>query len=77
MKLEEFERFEIKEEIISFKDEIFPSCTINLHKNDIMIEITGIQEKNSYMGCKKMDDFFYIIDQIMVLRPKVNRIHVL
>ena len=53
----------------------FPPVLFNLHKNDIMIEITGIQEKNSYMGCKKMDDFFYIIDQIMVLRPKVNRVH--
>ena len=45
------EQFEIKEEIVSFKEEILPSSTleakftVNLHKNDIKIENTGIQGK--------------------------------
>jgi len=43
------EDFEIKEETISFKEEILPSstedntCTVNLHKDVIKIENTGIQ----------------------------------
>ena len=43
------EEFEIKEEIVSFKEEILPSSTleakftVNLHKDDIKIENTGIQ----------------------------------
>ena len=43
------EEFEIKEEIVSFKEEILPSYTleakftVNLHKDDIKIENTGIQ----------------------------------
>jgi len=51
--MEEFniEEFEIKEEIVSFKEEILPSpyfeakFTVNLHKDDIKIENTGIQGK--------------------------------
>ena len=45
------EEFEIKEEIVSFKEEILPSsiveakCTVNLHKDDIKIENTGKQGK--------------------------------
>ena len=45
------EEFEIKEEIISFKEEILPSstvddtCTVNLHKDDIKMASTGIQGK--------------------------------
>ena len=45
------EEFEIKEEIISFKEEILPSSTVeakftvNLHKDDIKMEIKGIQGK--------------------------------
>jgi len=43
------EEFEIKEETVSFKEEILPSSTleftVNLHKDDINIENTGIQGK--------------------------------
>ena len=45
------EEFEIKKEIVSFKEEILPSSTleakftVNLHKDDIKIENTGIQGK--------------------------------
>ena len=45
------EEFEIKEEIVSFQEEILPSstveakCTVNLHKDDIKIENTGKQGK--------------------------------
>ena len=45
------EEFEIKEEIVSFKEEILPfstleaKFTVNLHKDDIKIENTGIQGK--------------------------------
>ena len=45
------EKFEIKEEIVSFKEEILPSSTletkftVNLQKDDIKIENTGIQGK--------------------------------
>ena len=45
------EEFEIKEEIVSFKEEILPSSTletkftVNLQKDDIKIENTGIQGK--------------------------------
>ena len=45
------EDFEIKEETISFKDEILPSstedntCTVNLHKDVIKMENTRIQGK--------------------------------
>ena len=43
------EEFEIKEEIVSFKEEILPSftakCTVNLHKDDIKMANTGIQGK--------------------------------
>ena len=45
------EEFEIKEEIVSFKEEILPSftveakCTLNLHKDDIKMANTGIQGK--------------------------------
>ena len=45
------EDFEIKEETIFFKEEILPSstkdniCTVNLHKDDIKMENTGIQGK--------------------------------
>ena len=45
------EEFEIKEEIVSFKEEILPSftveakCTVNLNKDGIKIENTGIQGK--------------------------------
>ena len=45
------EEFEIKEEIVSIKEEILPSstvedtCTVNLHKDDKMMENTGIQGK--------------------------------
>ena len=49
------EEFEIKEEIISFKEEILPSSTVeakftvNLHKDDIKMEIKGIEGKlNSF-----------------------------
>ena len=47
------EEFEIKEEIVSFQEEILPSstvedtCTVNLHKDDIKIENTGIQGKHN------------------------------
>ena len=52
------EEFEIKEEIVSFKEEILPSfsvedtsftveakCTVNLHDDDIKLAKTGIQGK--------------------------------
>ena len=45
------EEFEIKEEIVSIKEEILPSstveakCTVNLKKDGIKIENTGIQGK--------------------------------
>ena len=45
------EEFEIKEEIISFKEEILPSSTVeaiftvNLHNEDIKMDIKGIQGK--------------------------------
>ena len=43
--------FEIKEEIVSIKEEILPfstvedTFTVNLHKHDIKMEDTGIQGK--------------------------------
>ena len=45
--------FEIKEEIVSFQEEILPSstledtCTVNLHKDDVKMENTGIQGKHN------------------------------
>ena len=45
------EEFEIKEEIISFKEEILPSSTVeakftvNIQKDDIKMEIKGKQGK--------------------------------
>ena len=45
------EEFKIKEEIVSIKEEILPSstveakCTVNLKKDGIKIENTGIQGK--------------------------------
>ena len=45
------EEFEIKEEIVSIKEEILPfstvedTFTVNLHKHDIKMEDTGIQGK--------------------------------
>ena len=45
------EQFEIKEETVSFKEEILPSSsveaifTVNLHNEDIKMEIKGIQGK--------------------------------
>ena len=45
------EKFEIKEETVSFKEEILPSSTVeaiftvNLHNEDIKMEIKGIQGK--------------------------------
>ena len=45
------EEFEIKEEIVSFKEEILPSSTleatftVNLHKDDIKMENKGIHGK--------------------------------
>ena len=47
------EEFEIKEEIVSFQEEILPSstvedtCTVNLHKDDLKMENTGIQGKHN------------------------------
>ena len=47
------EEFEIKEEIVSFQEEILPSstvedtCPVNLHKDDIKIENTGIQGEHN------------------------------
>ena len=47
------EDFEIKEEIVSFQEEILPSstvevtCTVNLHKDDVKMENTGIQGKHN------------------------------
>ena len=47
------EVFEIKEEIVSFQKEILPSstvedtCTVNLHKDDMKMENTGIQGKHN------------------------------
>ena len=47
------EEFEIKEEIVSFQEEILPSstvdntCTVNLHLDDMKMENTGIQGKHS------------------------------
>ena len=47
------EEFEIKEEIVSFQEEILPSstvedtCTVNLHKDDMKMENTGIQGKHN------------------------------
>ena len=47
------EEFEIKEEIVSFQEEILPSstvevtCTGNLHKDDVKMENTGIQGKHN------------------------------
>jgi len=45
------EEFEIKEEIVSFKEEIFPSstvedtCTVNINRDVVKMENTGIQGK--------------------------------
>ena len=45
------EEFEIKEEIVSFKEEILPSstvedtCTVNINRDVIKMENTGIQGK--------------------------------
>ena len=45
------EEFKIKEEIVSFKEEILPSSTleakltVNLHKDNIKMENKGIQGK--------------------------------
>ena len=45
--------FETKEEIVSFQEEILPSstledtCTVNLHKDDMKMENTGIQGKHN------------------------------
>ena len=45
------EEFKIKEEIVSFKEEILPSstvedtCTVNINKDVIKMENTGIQGK--------------------------------
>ena len=54
------EEFEIKEEIVSFKEEILPSftveakCTVNLHKDDIKMANTGIYKVNSIIShCHK------------------------
>ena len=47
------EEFEKKEEIVSIKEEILPSstvedtCTVNLHKDDLKMENTGIQGKHN------------------------------
>ena len=47
------EEFEIKEEIVSFQEEILSSstvdntCTVNLHKDDMKMENTGIQGKHN------------------------------
>ena len=47
------EEFEIKEEIVSFQEEILPSstvddtCTVNLHIDYIKMENTGIQGKHN------------------------------
>ena len=50
------EEFEIKEEIVSFKEEILPSSTaedtytVNLHKDEKQMENTGIQgEHGSFL----------------------------
>ena len=48
------EEFEIKEEIVSIKEEFLPSstventCTFILHKDDIKMEDTEIQGKPNY-----------------------------
>ena len=45
------EEFEIQEEIVSIKEEILPfstiqdTCTVNLNKDDIKMENTGVQGK--------------------------------
>ena len=45
------EEFEIKEELVSIKEEILPfstiqdTCTVNLNKDDIKMENTGVQGK--------------------------------
>ena len=50
------EEFEIKEEIVSFKEEILPSstvettCTVSLLKDDRKMENSGIQGKNYSFG---------------------------
>ena len=47
----DLEEFEIKEEIVYIKEEILPhstvedTCTINLLRDDIKMEYTGIQGK--------------------------------
>ena len=50
------EEFDIKEEIVSFKEEILPSSTaedpytVNLHKDEKQMENTGIQgEHGSFL----------------------------
>ena len=60
------EEFEIKEEIVSFKEEILPSSTleakftVNLHKDDIKIENTGIQGKiNNFTFYKQISKMFH------------------
>ena len=45
------EEFEIKEDIVSIKEKILPfstiqdTCTVNLNKDDIKMENTGVQGK--------------------------------
>ena len=56
----------IKEEIVSNKEEILPSstvvdtvCTVNLHKDDIKIKNTGIQGEH--------DSFFAFLKLLIVM----------
>ena len=64
------EEFEIKEEIVSIKEEILhfstveDTCTVNLHKDDINIENTGIQGKlNNFTDLQSLDFWVLIVNK--------------
>ena len=65
------EEFEIKEEIVSFKEEILPSTTleatftVNLHIDDIKMENKGIQGKPNYFAFSYKKLRCFIINSIV------------
>ena len=65
------EEFEIKEEIVSFKDEILLFSTVEdtstfiLHKDDIKMENKGIQGKPNYFAFSYKKLRCFIINSIV------------
>jgi hypothetical protein len=65
------EEFKIKEEIVSFKEEILPSstvedtCTVNINKDVIKMENKGIQGKPNYFAFSYKKLRCFIINSIV------------